>query len=140
MRILFSCIPFDHGHSGISAYMRNTLAALADAGHDLTLVVEHEAASEPAFANFKKIVAPRWADRSVMSMLWHLFILPLRIRRSRYDLFYIAAANRRAVAFRPVPTVAVVHDLAAHRMCDKYDRFRTFYQTKILPFFTRRAE
>ena len=140
MRILFSCIPFDHGRSGISVYMRHTVAALAEAGHELTLVVEREAAKDPAFANFRQIIAPRYVKSAVLSMLWHLFILPFRIRRSKYDLFYIAAANRRAVAFRPVPTVAVVHDLAAHRMVDKYDRFHTFYQTKILPFFTRRAE
>ena len=140
MRILFSCIPFDHGRSGISVYMRHTVAALAEAGHELTLVVEQEAAKDPAFANFRQIVAPRYVKHSVLSMLWHLFILPFRISRSKYDLFFIAAANRRAVAFRPLPTVAVVHDLAAHRMSDKYDRSHTFYQTRILPFFTRRAE
>lgn len=140
MRILVSCVPFDHGRSGISVYMRHTVAALAAAGHELTLVLEPEAAAEPAFAPYRKIIAPRWTKRPVLSMLWHLFILPFGISKRRYDLFFICAANRRAVAFRPVPTVAVVHDLAAHRMREKYDRFRTFYQTVILPFFTRRAE
>ena len=140
MRILVSCVPFDHGRSGISVYMRHTVAALARAGHELTLVLEPEAADEPAFAGFERIVGPRWIRRPVLSMLWHLFILPFRIRRKKFDLFYIAAANRRAVAYRPVPTVAVVHDLAAHHVRGKYDRFRTFYQTKVLPFFTRRAE
>ena len=140
MRILASCIPFDHGRSGISVYMRHTVSALARAGHELTLVVEPEAADEPAFAPFPKLLAPRWVRKPVLSMLWHLFVLPFRIDRRRYDLFFICAANRRAVAFRPVPTAAVVHDLAAHRVRGKYDRFRTFYQTKVLPFFTRRAE
>lgn len=140
MRILVSCIPFDHGRSGISVYMRRAVAALAEAGHELVLVLEPEAADEPAFAPFPRIVAPRWTKRPVLSMLWHLFVLPFRIGRGRFDLFYIAAATRRAVAFRPVPTVAVVHDLAAHRVRGKYDRFRTFYQTKVLPFFIRRAD
>ena len=140
MRILVSCVPFDHGRSGISVYMRHTVAALAAAGHELTLVVEPEAAAVPEFAPFPKIVAPGWIRRPVLSMLWHLLLLPFRIGRRKYDLFFIAAANRRAVLFRPVPTVAIVHDLAAHRMREKYDRFRTLYQTGILPFFTRRAE
>ena len=140
MRILVSCIPFDHGRSGISVYMRHAVAALAAAGHELTLVVEQEAATVPEFAPHPQIVAPSWIGRPVLSMIWHLFFLPFRIRKSKYDLFFIAAANRRAVLFRPVPTVAIVHDLAAHRMREKYDRFRTFYQTVILPFFTRRAE
>ena len=140
MRILFSCIPFDHGRSGISVYMRNTVAALARAGHELTLVLEPEAADNPAFDGFKKIVAPGYIRRPVLSMQWHLFVLPFKISRGKYDLFYLAAANRRALAFCPVPTVAVVHDLAAHRLRDKYDRLRTFYQIKILPFFARNAE
>ena len=140
MRILVSCIPFDHGRSGISVYMRHTVEALAAAGHDLTLVVEPEAASAPEFARFPQIVAPGWIRRPILSMIWHLLFLPFRISRRKYDLFFIAAANRRAVLFRPVPTVAIVHDLAAHRMKGKYDRFRTLYQTRILPFFSRRAE
>ena len=140
MRILVSCIPFDHGRSGISVYMRHTVSALAAAGHKLTLVVEPEAAQVPEFSSFPQIVAPGWISRPILSMLWHLLFLPFRISRRKYDLFFIAAANRRAVLFRPVPTVAIVHDLAAHRMRGKYDRFRTLYQTGILPFFTRRAE
>ena len=140
MRILVSCVPFDHGRSGISVYIRHTVAVLAAAGHDLTLVVEPEAAPAPEFASFPKIVAPGWIRKPILSMIWHLLFLPFRISRRKYDLFFIAAANRRAVLFRPVPTVAVVHDLAAHRMKGKYDRFRTLYQTKILPFFSRRAE
>ena len=140
MRILVSCVPFDHGRSGISVYMRHTVTALAAAGHELTLVVEPEAAQVPEFAPFPQIIAPRWIGRPILSMIWHLLFLPFRIRKSKYDLFFIAAANRRAVLFRPVPTVAIVHDLAAHRMRGKYDRFRTLYQTRILPFFTRRAE
>ena len=140
MRILVSCIPFDHGRSGISVYMRHMIAALAEAGHELTLVVEPEAAKVPEFAPFPQIVAPNWISRPVLSMLWHLFFLPFRISKRKYDLFFIAAANRRAVLFRPVPTVAIVHDLAAHRIREKYDRFRTLYQTVILPFFTKRAE
>ena len=140
MRILVSCVPYDHGRSGISVYMRHTVTALAAVGHELTLVVEREAAEVPEFAPFPKIVGPDWISRPILSMLWHLLFLPFRIRKAKYDLFYIAAANRRAVLFRPVPTVAIVHDLAAHRMREKYDRFRTLYQTGILPFFTRRAE
>ena len=140
MRILVSCVPFDHGRSGISVYMRHTVSALAAAGHELTLVVEEEAREVPEFAPHRQIVAPRWIGRPILSMIWHLLFLPFRISRARYDLFFIAAANRRAVLFRPVPTVAIVHDLAAHRMRNKYDRFRTLYQTGILPFFTRGAE
>ena len=138
MKILFGAIPFDHGHSGISVYMRNALKALKEAGHEVTVVTEPEAVED--FAEFPQITAPGWTRRPVLSMLWHLFILPFRIRKGRFDFFYLAAANRRVVAFRPIPVAAVVHDLAAHRVPGKYDGFRTLYQTKVLPFFIRRAE
>ena len=140
MKILYSCIPFDHGKSGISVYMRHSLTALAAAGHEITVAVEAEAADEPVFAPFPKIIAPRWTNRAVLNMMWHLFILPFFIRRKKFDLFYLAAANRRAVAFCSVPVAAVVHDLAAHRLPGKYDRFRMLYQTKVLPFFIRRSD
>ena len=140
MKILVSCIPFDHGKSGISVYVRHAVSAHAEAGNELTLVVEPEAENERAFAPFEKIIAPRWTKKAVLSMLWHLFLLPFRIERKKYDLFFICAANRRVTMFRPVPTAAVVHDLAAHRVRGKYDLFRTFYQTRVLPFFVRRCE
>ena len=138
MKILFGAIPFDHGRSGISVYMRNALKALKEAGHEVTVVTEPEAVRD--FADFPQITAPGWTRRPVLSMLWHLFILPFKIRKKRFDFFYLAAANRRATAFCPIPTAAVVHDLAAHRVPGKYDGFRTLYQTKVLPFFIRRAE
>ena len=94
MKILVGCIPFDRGRSGISVYIRHTVAALAAAGHQLTLVVEAEAADEPAFAPYEKIIAPRWTRRAVFSMLWHLFLLPFRIKRDRYDLFFIYTKTR----------------------------------------------
>ena len=138
MKILFSAIPFDHGRSGISVYMRNAAKALKETGHEVTVVTEPEAVE--AFADFPQITAPGWTRRPVLSMLWHLFVLPFKIRKGRFDFFYLAAANRRAAAFCPVPTAAVVHDLAAHRVPGKYDGFRTLYQKKVLPFFIRRAE
>ena len=141
MRILVSCVPFDHGRSGISVYMRHTVAALARAGHELTLVLEPEAVNEPAFAAFPHIVGPRWIKRPVLSMLWHLFVLPFRLRRWRrdFDGFVICAANRRVCAWYPIPTVATVHDLANFHVPGKYSRLRMFYLAHVLPHFAKKA-
>ena len=83
MRILISCIPFDRGRSGISTYIRNVVGELAAQGHDLTLLVEPGDAG--FFPGFRTIQAPGWTRRAVCSMLWHLLILPFRIRRKEYD-------------------------------------------------------
>lgn len=137
MKILVSCIPFDRGKSGISIYVRNVVAGLAAEGHELTLLVEPGAAG--FFPGFRTVEAPGWTRRAVCSMLWHLFLLPFRIRRKEYDFCLITAANRRAFAFYPLFTVAVVHDLAQYHVVCKYDRFRMFYLKRVLPFFVRRA-
>lgn len=137
MKILVSCIPFDRGKSGISVYMREVIAALRAQGHDLTLLVEPGA--EGFFPGYRTAAAPGWTRRAVFSMLYHLFVLPFTLRRYGCDWCLIAAANRRAFAFYPEFTVAVVHDLAQYHVANKYDRLRMFYLKKVLPFFIRRA-
>ena len=41
MKILVSCVPFDHGRSGISVYIRHTVAALAAAGTGFAETIVH---------------------------------------------------------------------------------------------------
>ena len=140
MKILVSCIPFDRGRSGISVYIRQTVAALARAGHELVLVLEPDAAGDPAFAGFRRIVAPRWTKRPVLNMLWHIYILPYRIRFRDFDMALLLAANRRAFSRYPIFTAAVVHDLSQYHVPTKYDRFRMFYIKHLLPHFVRKAQ
>ncbi|MBS1370180.1 MAG: glycosyltransferase family 4 protein [Lentisphaeria bacterium] len=137
MKILVSCIPFDDGRSGISIYVRNVVRELAMQGHSLTLLVEPGA--EKFFPGFRTVAAPGWTRRAVLSMLYHLFLLPFLLRRHGCDFCVIAAANRRAFAFYPLFTVAVVHDLSQYHVECKYDCFRMFYLKRLLPFFVRRA-
>ncbi len=157
MRLLVSCIPFDGGKSGLSVYAREVVKALRAQGHELTLVLEPDVeasslvgptshVSRPTSGDDAGVAAvwraPRWTRRAVASMLWHLFVLPLRIRRHRrdFDGFVICAANRRACAWYPLPTTATVHDLANFHVPGKYSRSRMFYLAHVLPFFAKRAQ
>lgn len=138
MKILISCVPFDRGRSGISAYIRNLVAELEKQGHELTLIVEHNAVS--FFPGKRLISMPKIAAIPVISMFYHLFVLPLRLLgRNRWDFCIIAAANRRSFAFYPLFTLAVAHDLSQYHIPGKYGAFRTFYIKHLLPFFVRRA-
>jgi len=78
----------------------------------------------------------------MLSMLWHLFVLPFWIRRHRkdFDGFVICAANRRVCAWYPIPTTATVHDLANFHIPGKYSMMRMFYLAHVLPFFAKRAQ
>ena len=133
--ILVPCIPFDGGKSGISVYIREVVRALRADGHRVLCVFEGEPSAGDWFG--EAVVVPRRG--ALFSMLYHLFVLPFRIRRLRPDLCILPAANRRALAWYPVPTVAVVHDLSQYHVPAKYDAFRLFYVKRLLPFFVRRA-
>ena len=139
MKLLVSCIPYDHGKSGISVYVREVVRALAAAGHELTLLVEPGTSVAP---QVRQIAAPVWTRRAVFSMAWHLFVLPFWIRRHRrsFDGFVICAANRRVCAWYPLPTTATVHDLANFHIPGKYSRLRMFYLAHVLPHFAKKAQ
>ena len=136
MKILLSAIPFDNGKSGISVYIREVIKALESAGHDLTLIVEDDAAEE--FNKFELIRIKK--RRALFSMLYSLFILPFRINWKKYDFCIMLAANRRVFCRYPIFTIAVVHDLSQYHVPVKYDRFRMFYIKKILPHYVRKAQ
>ncbi|MCR5414167.1 MAG: WecB/TagA/CpsF family glycosyltransferase [Kiritimatiellae bacterium] len=142
MKILVSCIPYDGGKSGISTYVRETVRALRDAGHELTLIVEPDGAAERDLAGCGSFFrAPGWTRRAPLSMLWHLLFLPRIVKRrfGGFGGFFICAANRRVCSSHPLPTVATVHDLANFRIKGKYSRSRMFYLAHVLPHFARKA-
>ena len=137
MKILVDVIPFDGGRSGISQYALNVVRALKEAGHELTLVTEPGVAAR-FFPGYRAVEAPGWTRRAVCSMLWHLFCLPRKVRRTGCDLMLVLAANRRALWRCPLPTVGVVHDLSQYHVGAKYDRFRMFYIKRLLPHYVRK--
>ena len=100
-----------------------------------------EAALSPLH-EIRHVHAPRWTRRPMLSMLWHLFVLPFWIRRHRteFDGFVICAANRRVCAWYPLPTTATVHDLANFHVPGKYSRLRMFYLAHVLPHFAKKAQ
>jgi glycosyltransferase involved in cell wall biosynthesis len=135
MKILISAIPFDNGKSGISVYIREVVKYLANAGHELTLIVEDDGAEE--FGDFNLIrIKKRGA---LFSMLYSLFILPWRINWKKYDFCIMLAANRRVFSRYPIFTIAVVHDLSQYHVAVKYDCFRMFYIKHVLPYYVRKA-
>ena len=137
MKILVDVVPFDGGKSGISQYALNVVRALGEAGHELTLVAEPGVAAR-FFPGCRALEAPGWTRRAIFSMLWHLFLLPRRIRRTGCDMMLVLAANRRALWRCPIPTVGVVHDLSQYHVAAKYDVFRTFYVKRVLPHYVRK--
>ena len=135
-RILVDAIPFDHGASGISVYMRQVIHALEAAGHAVTVLVAPEDAQH--FAGSRTLKAPLWASGTLGSIIYHAFWLPRLLKRG-YDFCLVTAANRRFPRKCPIPVIGVVHDLAQCSLPGKYDRWRNFYLNRILARWVRRG-
>ncbi len=137
MRLLVDCIPYDQGKSGISVYMRQVVRKLIDQGHTVTLL--KEASCTEYFGDCEAITLPIWTDNPLVSMLWHLFVIPLQLLlwRKRFDRVIVLAGNRRLFCACPIPVTVVVHDLSQYHIDAKYDAFRTAYTRYVLPFFLR---
>ena len=136
-RILIDVMPFDHGQSGISVYALNVVQALERAGHDVTVLVG--AVDVGFFSDYRTVVAPRWADGAIGSILYHVFCLPKLLRHREYDFCLVTAANRRFPSCCPIPVIGVVHDLAQCRLHGKYDSWRNFYLNHVLARWVRRG-
>jgi glycosyltransferase involved in cell wall biosynthesis len=141
VRILVDCIPFDGGKSGLAAYARGLVAELRRQGHGLTLLCE-PGAVVPEGEGLPTVRAPGWTSKPVASMAWHLYALPRWVRRHRgeFDGMVVCAANRRVCASYPLPTVAVVHDLANFRIPGKYSWSRMVYLAHVLPRYAKKAQ
>jgi glycosyltransferase involved in cell wall biosynthesis len=140
-KILVSAMPYDGGKSGISVYINETLAKLS-VKHQLTvLILESDLEKFPVrndnitFKVFSDSLAS-----ALKNMLWHLFVLPRKLKFSDYDFIFLPAGNRRLFYKYPIFSVVTLHDLSQYHIKGKYDMFRMFYIKKVIPFFIKRAD
>ncbi|MDD4310600.1 MAG: glycosyltransferase family 1 protein [Candidatus Cloacimonetes bacterium] len=140
MKILVSCLAFDEGKSGISDYIVSTTKEMLH-NNQVTLLIH------PSDASIFPLKSPRlnylyvaeWLKRPVLSMLWHLYLLPVLLLLKRYDLVFLPAGNRRLLAIYPAKTVVTFHDLSQFHVPAKYDAFRMFYIKRIIPHYLKKA-
>ena len=152
-KILIILMPFDHGLSGISVYIREMAKEMVRQVDKDTLIDFYCLDRDLRFfpekqENTNYIIFPNFFYRPIPNMLLHLFYFPLKLwlkklfqgKKEQYDAVLLPAGNRRIFFFYPFYTVAVVHDLAPLRLPKKYDAFRTFYVKRVIPFFLKRAD
>lgn len=75
----------------------------------------------------------------LLNLLWHLFILPIRLLINRVDLYYTISGNM-LMLFKPCPTVVVIHDLIEFNVKSKFSRLRIFYRKISYPVTAKRAD
>jgi glycosyltransferase involved in cell wall biosynthesis len=127
----------DGGKSGISRYVIELIKAMAEQRGDDTLEVLSLPEERGIFVTPEpgvEEICPRGAVAGPpRNILWHLTRLPRVVRERQYDVLFCPAANRRLPWRVCCPVVGTIHDFSWLHMSGKYDRFRTFYLTQVLP-------
>lgn len=135
----------DCGRSGIGTFIRMILPRLGrtletTGGRLLVMGTPQELrAYRGALGTADVLTLASGLDRPGVSALWHLFGCGRRAARAGADVLLLPAANRRLSIYSPIPTVAVVHDLAQLVVPGKYDKARMFYVTRVVIAALRRA-
>ena len=142
MRIGVSAFAGDGGKSGISQYMINVLQRLPRLDPAVRCVIFVPAAEralfEPAPAGSEIVTVPDWMAHPVASILWHLCLYPLLLKRHHCDCAFLPAGNRRLGLWYGVPSVSTIHDLSQLHVDGKYDVLRVFYIRRVLPLMMQR--
>ncbi|MDP8231796.1 MAG: glycosyltransferase family 1 protein [Candidatus Zophobacter franzmannii] len=140
LKVFVSGLAYDKGKSGIADYTNNVIRELSKENQLTILMPEDEIENFPIKnENITFLPAPKFTKKAILSMIWHLFILPFKIKKSDYDLIFLPAGNRRLLSFYPLPTVVTFHDLSQFHIENKYDKFRMFYIKKIVPYYLKKA-
>lgn len=145
MRIVFTLGGTDAGKFGLGRYVTSVLPELLRVAQQqgselIALGSEDEVrAYAHVLEGIPTLPAPRWTIHPGPSALWYLAAAGRTAKLNAGDVLLYSAANRRFGAFNPLPTVAVMHDLAQLHVADKYDPLRMAYFKYGLLSVLRRA-
>ncbi|HNX00448.1 MAG TPA: glycosyltransferase, partial [Candidatus Cloacimonadota bacterium] len=143
MRILISGLAYDDGKSGISEYIQKVVEELSHHARIDLIMLEQDIGKFPVKNDaIHFIPVSNKLHKPILSMLYHLYILPHKVRKwkNRYDFMFLPAGNRRIMASYPLKTVVTIHDLSQFHIPMKYDKFRMFYITSIIPRYLKDAD
>jgi glycosyltransferase involved in cell wall biosynthesis len=136
----------DLGRSGLGVHVRATLPRMAkrlhgEGGRLLAIGTRKElGVYDELLPGADRIVVRDAWQAPALNALWHLTAVGPAAARAGAGVLLLPAANRRAAAISPVPTVAVVHDLAPLRVKGRYDPLRMAYGRHLIVGALRTAD
>lgn len=142
-KILYIAMPYEEGKSGISRYIEQTLDRLSGQVEvDLIMMKnDYEILQRRVDNTYNWLELGRsqvWKG-PILSIFFHCFILPVYCLFKDFDYVFFPAGNRRFPLVFPLKTITMAHDFAPLHIPGKYDPFRHFYVTKVLPIFLNKA-
>lgn len=142
-KILYVAMPFDGGKSGISRYIEKTLDRLSlESQLDLIMMQSDFSLIHMRINGvYDRLFLGQsnfWA-KPILNIFFHNVVLPFFCLFKKYDYVFFPAGNRRFPFWFPLKTITMVHDFSHLHIPGKYDFFRHFYVTKVLPMFLKKA-
>lgn len=139
-RILVLCTAFDEGKSGISDYIISVVKELVKSYKVELLIHPSDKEIFPFIHdNLSYRLLPEFLKSPLISMLFHLFILPRFSFLENYEMVFLPAANRRLFYKYPSNASVTFHDLSQLHIKGKYDPLRMYYIKYIVPRYIRQA-
>ena len=138
MNIFISGIVYDGGKSGISEYTHSLTNALAKQQRVTIALLKKDIPIFPVkHENITIFEVSNIFGNPILSILWHLILVPFYAHSQKSSNIILPAANRRLTFWTGKPTLGIVHDLSQYHVASKYGLFRTFYVKHVLPIMIK---
>ena len=132
--LLVSALIYDDGKSGVSEYTRQVSHALcAHRPVSVALLRKDIKYFNAKYTNLTVIPVSNIFAKPVMSIVWHVLVLPFLLLDKKFEALILPAINRRMGVWYPKPAIGIAHDLSQFSISNKYGFFRTFYVKALLP-------
>lgn len=79
------------------------------------------------------------ANLPLLNILWHTFILPVRIMKDKVDILHLPS-HSLSLLFKVKPTILTIHDLTEYRLKNHYSKSRILYRKVMLPISSKLAD
>jgi len=89
--------------------------------------------------NFHVIKTSINANHPLLNILWHTFILPVRIIEDKVDILHLPS-HSLSLLFKTKPTILTIHDLTEYKLKNHYSKSRMLYRKIMLPISSRRVD
>lgn len=142
MRIAISLV-MDAAKSGGWQVMNNIINVLKkiDKKNEYILYVENtynnDLGSLPN--NFHIVRTSINANLPLLNILWHTFILPVRIMKDKVDILHLPS-HSLSLLFKVKPTILTILDLTEYRLKNHYSKSRMLYRKVMLPISSKLAD
>ena len=129
--------------TGIGKTLENIIVELKsiDNGNTYLLFYNKDNSDYLKYIDGKKIIGKVFnisKNSPILNILWHQFILPIRLLKYSVDILYVP--NVTLLTIKICKTVVVLHDMIEFNVAKKFNRIRMIYRKFAVPLTAKTAD